>query len=75
MHGPTLTSLLLILLVFIVFFGGKGKISSMMTDLAQGIKGFKKGLSEEEAKPSETIKVEDGTTIEAKVVSKRKSKG
>lgn len=75
MHGPTLTSLLLILLVFIVFFGGKGKISSMMTDLAQGIKGFKKGLSEEEAKPSDAIQVEDGTTIEAKVVNKRKSKG
>lgn len=75
MHAPGLWQLVLILLIAVVFFGGKGKLSSIMTDFAQGIKGFKKGLSEEEKKPSDSIQVEDGTTIEAKVVKKEKSKG
>lgn len=35
-------------LVALVLFGGKGKISALMTDVAEGIKGFKKGLKEDE---------------------------
>ena len=37
----------------IVLLFGKGKISGMMGDLAQGIKSFKKGMSEDDsaAKP------------------------
>ena len=31
-----------------VLFGGRGKISSLMGDFAQGIKAFKKGMSEDE---------------------------
>ena len=30
-------------------FGGRGKISDMMGDVAKGIKAFKKGMSDEEA--------------------------
>jgi sec-independent protein translocase protein TatA len=36
--------------VALILFGGKGKISEMMGDVAKGIKSFKKGLSEEEEK-------------------------
>jgi sec-independent protein translocase protein TatA len=37
-----------VLLVVMVLFGGRGKISSLMGDFAQGIKAFKKGMSEDE---------------------------
>jgi sec-independent protein translocase protein TatA len=39
--------LLVVLLVVLLF--GRGKISSLMGDMAQGIKAFKKGMAEEEA--------------------------
>jgi sec-independent protein translocase protein TatA len=35
--------------VLLLVFGGRGKISDMMGDVAKGIKAFKKGMSEEEA--------------------------
>lgn len=76
MHAPSLPAILLILLVVIVFFGGKGKLSGMMTDLAQGIKGFKKGLAEEEQKPTDAPQVNDARTIDAEVKPKvTKSRG
>ncbi len=37
--------------VVLLLFGGKGKISDIMGDVAKGIKSFKKGLSDEEPKP------------------------
>ena len=39
---------LLVAVVVLVLFGGRGKISSLMGDFAQGIKAFKKGMSEDE---------------------------
>jgi sec-independent protein translocase protein TatA len=39
---------MIVLLVVMVMFGGRGKISSLMGDFAQGIKAFKKGMSEDE---------------------------
>jgi sec-independent protein translocase protein TatA len=35
--------------VLLVVFGGRGKISDMMGDVAKGIKAFKKGMSDDEA--------------------------
>jgi sec-independent protein translocase protein TatA len=32
----------------LLLFGGRGKISGMMGDLAQGIKSFKKGMAEDD---------------------------
>ena len=34
--------------IVMLLFGGRGKISSLMGDFAQGIKAFKKGMSEDE---------------------------
>jgi sec-independent protein translocase protein TatA len=36
--------------VALLLFGGKGKISEIMGDVAKGIKSFKKGMSEEDEK-------------------------
>lgn len=54
-------------LVALVLFGGKGKISALMTDVAEGIKGFKKGLKEDAdpAKAAEPAKsIEAGKSAE-----------
>ncbi len=49
---------MIVLLVVMVVFGGRGKISNLMGDFAQGIKAFKKGMAEDESKPaaSEPVK-------------------
>jgi sec-independent protein translocase protein TatA len=38
---------IIIIAILIVILFGKGKISSIMGDLAKGIKSFKKGLSDD----------------------------
>ncbi|GAB2178634.1 twin-arginine translocase TatA/TatE family subunit [Dongia sp. agr-C8] len=57
--------LLIVLAVVLVLFGGRGKISNIMGDFAQGINAFKKGLKNDkddvpptassDRKPTETI--------------------
>jgi sec-independent protein translocase protein TatA len=39
---------IIIIAVALLLFGGRGKISSLMGDFAEGIKAFKKGMSEDE---------------------------
>jgi sec-independent protein translocase protein TatA len=34
----------------LILFGGKGKISDLMGDVAKGIKSFKKGMAEDDEK-------------------------
>jgi sec-independent protein translocase protein TatA len=59
----------IVIVVVMLLFGGRGKISSLMGDFAQGIKAFKKGMTEEEktadAKPAEP------KTIDAKPEERR----
>ena len=40
---------MIVLAVGLLLFGGRGKISDLMGDVAKGIKSFKKGMAEEEA--------------------------
>ena len=42
----------IVLVVVVLLFGG-GRISGVMGDVAKGIKAFKKGMSDDEAKPAE----------------------
>ena len=39
----------LLLVVVMVVFGGKGKVSDLMGDVAKGIKSFKKGMADDPA--------------------------
>ncbi len=39
---------LLFLAVILLLFGGRGKVSELMGDFAQGIKSFKKGMQDDE---------------------------
>jgi sec-independent protein translocase protein TatA len=52
---------LILIVVGMVAFGGKGKISSIMGDVAEGIKSFKKGMADDavDAKKAEEQKVLD----------------
>jgi len=53
---------IIVLVVVMVLFGGRGKISSLMGDFAQGIKAFKKGMKEDDTaadKPAEPVKTID----------------
>jgi sec-independent protein translocase protein TatA len=61
MGSFSLPHLLLLGVVVLILFGGKGKISEIMGDVAKGIKSFKKGLSDEEtaAKPGEAPRTID----------------
>ena len=43
---------MLFLAVALLLFGGKGKISDIMGDVAKGVKSFKKGLAEDDEKPA-----------------------
>lgn len=38
---------LIVLVVVLVLFGGRGKLSQLMGDMAKGITAFKKGLKED----------------------------
>ena len=44
---------IIIIAILIVILFGKGKISSIMGDLAKGIKSFKKGMSEDNISSSD----------------------
>jgi sec-independent protein translocase protein TatA len=64
---------LVVAAVALLVFGGRGKLSSIMKDAAEGIKGFRKGLAEEPtAAATEAAKVNDTNTID--VTAKPKSK-
>ncbi len=58
---------LIVLAVGLLLFGGKGKISDLMGDLAKGIKSFKKGMTEDETPPppadAKNIESKPGETI------------
>lgn len=43
----------IILVVVLILFGGRGKLSNLMGDLAKGIKAFKSGLREEKEEIAE----------------------
>ena len=42
--------LILIVIVLLLLFGGRGKLSGLMGDAAKGVKAFKDGLKDEDKK-------------------------
>ena len=51
MGGLSIWHWLIVGAVVLIVFGGKGKISDIMGDVAKGINSFKRGLAEEDQKP------------------------
>ena len=48
MGGLSIWHILILALVAVVLFGGRGKISDLMGDFAKGIRSFRKGLTEDD---------------------------
>jgi sec-independent protein translocase protein TatA len=65
----------ILLVVVLVMFGGKGKVSDLMGDVAKGIKSFKKGLADEPTDAAADVKSIDAqaTADVAKAAEKAKS--
>jgi sec-independent protein translocase protein TatA len=53
----------IVVVVVVLLLFGRGKISELMGDVAQGIKSFKKGMAEDE-----TTKAEPGKTDPVKTI-------
>jgi len=54
--------LLIVGILVLVLFGGRGKISAIMGDVAKGITSFKKGLKED-PKGDEDAKADDAIDV------------
>ncbi len=74
MFGPGGISpiqLLIVLVLVLLFFGGRGKISAMMGDMAKGLKSFRKGMKDEDDEAGDAAsstskskgQIDDGKTI------------
>jgi sec-independent protein translocase protein TatA len=50
MHFPGLIPLLIVVVLAFLLFSRPGRISGLMEDLGKGIRGFRKGLSDNEAR-------------------------
>lgn len=61
----------IVLVVIMLLFGGRGKISSLLGDAGKGIRAFKKGLSEveDEAAVSDPPKVSNDAQRDAEKAS------
>jgi len=46
--APSWMQLLIVLIVALLLFGGRGRISSIMGDMAKGVRSFRKGLNDDE---------------------------
>jgi len=71
MGGFSIWHWMIVLAVGLLLFGGRGKVSDLMGDLAKGIKSFKKGLSEDDtadAKADAPMKSIDHQTAGAEPV-------
>lgn len=58
----------IVLVVVLVLFGGKGKISALMGDFGKGLKSFKKGMKEEES-----VAADEPKTIDADAPAQRQT--
>ena len=58
----------IVVIAVVLLLFGRGKISDLMGDVAQGIKAFKKGMSDDEAAKAEAPKIEPSKTEPVKTL-------
>ena len=72
--------LVIILIIVLVLFGGRGKISALMGDFGKGLKSFKRGMKDDGAETSDgendkkTLKSEQVDTVDDVEPEKNKEK-
>ena len=65
---------LVVLVIVLVLFGGRGKISSIMGDIGKGLKNFKKGMKDEDNEVLDGEKTTPDNILEVVGVSRKPSK-
>jgi sec-independent protein translocase protein TatA len=60
MGALSIWHILILAIVALLLFGGRGKISDLMGDVAKGIRSFRKGLNEPDDEHAITDRREDG---------------
>ncbi|MDC0399333.1 twin-arginine translocase TatA/TatE family subunit [Alphaproteobacteria bacterium] len=65
---------LVVLVIVLVLFGGRGKISSIMGDIGKGLKNFKKGMKDEDNEVLDGEKKTSDNILEVVDVSRKPSK-
>jgi len=59
---------IVVLLIVLVLFGGRGKVSALMGDFGKGLKSFKKSMKEDDddakTEAPKVIESESGTTAD-----------
>jgi sec-independent protein translocase protein TatA len=55
---------IVVVVLFLLLFGGRGKISELMGDFAQGIKSFKKGMQDEDTAKTDPAVNPDPKTLD-----------
>ena len=58
----------IVVIAVVLLLFGRGKISELMGDVAQGIKAFKKGMSDDDAAQVEPPKIEPSKTEPVKTL-------
>ncbi|GGB60731.1 MULTISPECIES: twin-arginine translocase TatA/TatE family subunit [Henriciella] len=71
--APSWMQLLIVLIVALLLFGGRGRISSIMGDMAKGVRSFRKGLNDEDEADGEKKKLDDDKMVNV-TPEKEKSK-
>ena len=65
---------LVVLVIVLVLFGGRGKISSIMGDIGKGLKNFKKGMKDEDNEVLDGEKKTSENILEVVGVSRKPQK-
>jgi sec-independent protein translocase protein TatA len=64
----------IVVAVIVLLLFGRGKISELMGDVAQGIKAFKKGMSEDDTAKNDSPQIEPGKAEASKTVDSTAAK-
>ena len=67
--GPGYIQLAIVAVVVLLLFGGRGRISGIMGDMAKGINSFRKGLKDEDKKAVDSETMVDVTPEKDKTKS------
>lgn len=54
-----------VLVIVLVLFGGRGKISALMGDFGKGLKSFKKSMKDDEPAPQQQVGADEHKTIDS----------
>ena len=63
---PGWVQIAVVVLLAVLLFGGRGKISSIMGDFAKGIKSFKKGMKDEVEESTAEKKMDEAIDVTPK---------